>query len=56
VFTGSPVKEVEVAGAGPGGKDVKSMLVEVTGRPHYCGFSVFTVEPNDPLAAGFLPK
>jgi trans-L-3-hydroxyproline dehydratase len=33
-----------------------AVRVEVAGRAYYCGRSVFTVEPDDPLAAGFLLK
>jgi trans-L-3-hydroxyproline dehydratase len=30
--------------------------VEVAGRAYYSGSAIFTVEPDDPLAAGFLLK
>jgi len=33
-----------------------AVRVEVAGRAYYSGSSVFTVEPEDPLAAGFLLK
>jgi trans-L-3-hydroxyproline dehydratase len=33
-----------------------AVRVEVAGRAYYSGRSVFTVEPDDPLAAGFLLK
>ena len=33
-----------------------AVRVEVAGRAYYSGSSVFTVEPDDPLAAGFLLK
>jgi trans-L-3-hydroxyproline dehydratase len=33
-----------------------AVRVEVGGRAYYSGRSVFTVEPDDPLAAGFLLK
>jgi trans-L-3-hydroxyproline dehydratase len=33
-----------------------ALRVEVAGRAYYSGRSVFTVEPEDPLAAGFLLK
>ena len=29
-------------------------LAEVAGRAYYTGSSVFTLEPDDPLAGGFL--
>jgi trans-L-3-hydroxyproline dehydratase len=33
-----------------------AVRVEVSGRAYYSGSAVFTVEPEDPLAAGFLLK
>jgi trans-L-3-hydroxyproline dehydratase len=33
-----------------------AVRVEVAGRAYYSGSAVFTVEPDDPLAAGFLLK
>ena len=33
-----------------------AIRAEVSGRAYYTGSSVFTVEPEDPLAGGFLLK
>jgi trans-L-3-hydroxyproline dehydratase len=33
-----------------------AVRVEVAGRAYYSGSAIFTVEPDDPLAAGFLLK
>ncbi|KAL8619799.1 hypothetical protein ACOMHN_025885 [Nucella lapillus] len=55
-FTAWPVEEVAVAGAGMGGSDVTAVRVKVCGKAHYSGSCVFTVDPTDPLAGGFLPR
>jgi trans-L-3-hydroxyproline dehydratase len=33
-----------------------AIRAEVAGRSYYTGRSVFTLEPDDPLAGGFLLK
>ena len=55
-FTASAVTEVQVKGAGLGQDDVTGVVAEVSGHAHYTGTSTFTVEANDPLMAGFLPR
>lgn len=47
VFTGLALREARA------GK-FKSVIVEVGGRAYYTGRSSFTLEPDDPLGAGFL--
>lgn len=46
-FTGRAVEETR---AGP----YRAVTVEVTGQAHYHGEARFTLEPDDPLAEGFL--
>jgi trans-L-3-hydroxyproline dehydratase len=45
----------KVAGRETSGR-FQALRVEVGGRAYYSGRSVFTVEPDDPLAGGFLLK
>jgi proline racemase len=47
IFTGRAVREVHAG-------DRAAVTVEVGGRAYYTGRSSFTVEPDDPLGAGFL--
>lgn len=47
IFTGRALREV------PAG-DFSAVTVEVGGRAHYIGRASFTLEPDDPLGAGFL--
>ena len=46
-FTGTAVEETR---AGP----YRAIIAEVSGRAHYHGEARFTLEPEDPLGAGFL--
>jgi len=46
-FTGTVVEETR---AGP----YRAVVAEISGTAHYTGEARFTVEPEDPLAAGFL--
>ncbi|KAK7104004.1 hypothetical protein V1264_018783 [Littorina saxatilis] len=55
-FTARALKTVEVKGAGMEGKDVIAILPEVSGRAFYTGSNTFTVETEDPLVGGFLPR
>ena len=55
-FTASPLKEVTVKEAGLSGENVIGVVAEVSGHAHYAGSCTFTVEANDPLAGGFLPR
>nr|KAG5704836.1 hypothetical protein BaRGS_001307 [Batillaria attramentaria] len=54
-YTGSVVREVQVEGAGPDGTSVPGVIPEVAGRVFFTGSSTFTVEADDPVAAGYLP-
>jgi proline racemase len=47
IFTGRAMRQVRVGGQ-------EAVTVEVGGRAHYTGRSSFTLEPDDPLGAGFL--
>ena len=47
VFTGRALREVRAG-------DFSAVTVEVGGRAHYTGRASFTLEPDDPLGAGFL--
>jgi proline racemase len=47
IFTGRAMRQVRVG-------DRDGVTVEVGGRAHYTGRSSFTLEPDDPLGAGFL--
>jgi trans-L-3-hydroxyproline dehydratase len=47
IFTGRAVRELRAG-------DRAAVTVEVGGRAHYTGRCTFTVEPDDPLGAGFL--
>ncbi len=49
LFTGRAVESLQAGG-------FPAVRVEVSGRAHYTGTSVFTLEPEDPLAGGFLLK
>ncbi|KAK7494364.1 hypothetical protein BaRGS_00014467, partial [Batillaria attramentaria] len=55
VFTGSVVRETRVDGAGPLGGSVTGVIAEVAGHAFFTGSTAFTVEANDPVAAGYLP-
>ncbi|KAK7494365.1 hypothetical protein BaRGS_00014468 [Batillaria attramentaria] len=55
VFTGSVVRETRVDGAGPLGGSVSGVIAEVAGHAFFTGSTAFTVEANDPVAAGYLP-
>lgn len=46
-FTGKVVCETKCG-------DYDAAVVEISGRAYYCGKSIFTVEDDDPLKAGFL--
>jgi trans-L-3-hydroxyproline dehydratase len=47
LFTGRALREVRAG-------DFRAVTVEVGGRAHYTGRASFTLEPDDPLGAGFL--
>jgi proline racemase len=47
IFTGRALREVRAG-------DFSAVTVEVGGRAHYTGRASFTLEPDDPLGAGFL--